>query len=105
MEIAKNQRIELQKILEEILGSRNVYFQPPENIKMKYPAIVYTLVDINSYYGDDLSYSRKRKYDVTVIDKNPDSEIVEKLFNLEYVYFDRFFISDNLNHFSFRVYY
>lgn len=104
-EMSKNRRIELQEILEEILGSKNVYFQPPENMKMKYPAIVYELSDINVEYGDDSSYSKKRKYDVKVIDKDPDSEIPDKLIDLEYVYFDRFFVADNLNHFSFRLYY
>jgi len=30
-------RLELQNLLENILGSRNVYFQPPENLKLNYP--------------------------------------------------------------------
>ena len=29
-------RLKLQTMLEEILGSRNVYFNPPESVKMKY---------------------------------------------------------------------
>lgn len=34
-------RLDLQTFLEELLESKNVYFQPPESVKMKYPAIVY----------------------------------------------------------------
>ena len=40
-------RLDLQKIFEDILGSKNVYFQPPESLKMKYPAIRYSLDDID----------------------------------------------------------
>ena len=29
-----SRRIELQGILEGILGSRNVYFEPPSNVRM-----------------------------------------------------------------------
>ena len=36
-----DRRNDLQKLLVEVLGSKNVYFQPPESVKMKYPAIVY----------------------------------------------------------------
>ena len=38
-------RLELQDTLETILESRNVYFNPPESIKMNYPAIIYKLDD------------------------------------------------------------
>ena len=34
-------RLDLQALLEDLLGSRNVYYQPPESVKMNYPAIVY----------------------------------------------------------------
>ena len=65
-------RLELHEILCTILGSRNVYFQPPESIKMNYPAIVYGLDDIDNQYANDGVYLSHRRYSVTVIDKNPD---------------------------------
>lgn len=39
-------RLELQNKLEELLGSRHVYFQPPESVKMEYPAIKYSMTGI-----------------------------------------------------------
>ena len=36
-----DKRQTLQSELEAILGSRNVYYQPPANLKMQYPAIRY----------------------------------------------------------------
>jgi hypothetical protein len=91
-------RLELQTLLEEILGSRNVYFQPPESVKMKYPAIVYGLEDIKNTFANDRVYLSKRKYLITVIDEDPDSEIVEKISQLPTCRFNRHFESDNLNH-------
>ena len=41
-------RIELQSKLEELLGSRQVYYQPPETVKMEYPAIVYSKSNIRT---------------------------------------------------------
>lgn len=91
-------RLELQTLLEEILGSRNVYFQPPESVKMKYPAIVYGLEDIKNTFANDGVYLSKRKYLITVIDEDPDSPIVDRVASLPSCRFNRHFESDNLNH-------
>ena len=98
-------RIELQSLLEDILGSRNVYFQPPESIRMKYPAIVYRLNSVKNRFADDISYSRNKAYRVTVIDKNPDTAIPDRIAELPLCRFDNYFISDNLNHYVFTIYY
>jgi len=99
-------RLELQSRLEEILGSRNVYFQPPESVKMSYPAIVYELSDVRPVRADNGTYLRHKRYMVKVIDKNPDSTIPEAIENgFEYWGFDRFFKSDNLNHFVYTIFY
>lgn len=91
-------RLELQTILEKLLGSRNVYYQPPESKKMDYPAIVYGLEDIENSFANDGVYSSKRKYQITVIDEDPDSVIVDKVVALPTCRFNRHFESDNLNH-------
>jgi hypothetical protein len=91
-------RLELQTLLEEILGSRNVYFQPPGSVKMKYPAIVYGLEDIENAFANDRVYLSKRKYLITVIDEDPDSPIVGRVASLPSCRFNRHFESDNLNH-------
>lgn len=95
----------LQLMLERELGNRHVYFQPPPSIMMNYPAIVYELNDIEKTYASNDIYQEKRSYTVTLIDEDPDSPIVEKLLRLPYCRFTRSFKSDNLNHFSFRIYY
>ena len=95
----------LHEMLCGILKSRNAYFQPPESIKMKYPAIVYELSDIPSLYANDRVYLSGRKYTVTVIDKDPDSPLVEKVAALPTCKFNRSYQADNLNHWAFTLYY
>ena len=97
-------RLYLQTIFEEILGSRNVYFQPPASVQMKYPAIVYSLKDLDVRRANDELYTFKTAYEVTLIDKNPESGFVEKIIKLPYCSFDRSYVADNLNHFVFTIY-
>lgn len=98
-------RLNLQLLLEELLESRNVYFQPPESVKMKYPAIVYALEDIENTHADNGVYSSYKKYSVTVIDNDPDSPFVDMVAALPTCRFNRYYASDNLNHWVFSLYF
>lgn len=97
-------RLELQSKLEAILGTRNVYFQPPPSIQMKYPAIVYERSNIRNTFANNAVYNQKTGYRVTVIDKNPDSEYVTKVSQLPMCSFVSHFESDNLNHDVFTIF-
>ena len=98
-------RLKLQELLERVLGSKSAYFQPPENVKMSYPAIVYSLDDIWHDHADNLSYISKNAYQITLIDRNPESEFVSEISSLPLCSFDRFYVADNLNHWVFTMYY
>lgn len=98
-------RLELQTFLEALLGSRNVYFQPPNGTEMNYPAIVYERKDIRNMFADNKVYGQLLAYQVTVIDEDPDSVIVEKISQLPTARFDRPFASDNLNHSIFTLFF
>lgn len=100
-----NSRLKLHELLCEALGSRQVYFQPPETVKMKYPAIVYSRNNISNRHANDDIYMQSPSYSITVIDKNPDSDIVDKVSLLPRCRFDRHYTSDNLNHDTFTIYY
>lgn len=91
-------RLQLQVLLKEILGSSNVYFQPPPTMKMKYPAIIYKRDNVDMQYADDKPYKHKTRYQVTVVDEDPDSVIHEKVAALPMCSYDRFYTADNLNH-------
>lgn len=98
-------RTDLHNILVSILGSKNVYFQPPASKTMSYPCIVYKRNVIDIKKADNISYSTKIGYTVTVIDANPDSLIPLKLLDLPLCKFDRFYVADNLNHDVYTLYY
>lgn len=100
-----DRRLELQTKLEELLGSRNVYYQPPATIQMSYPAIVYSkeLYDIKT--ANDYIYLKKKRYSLTVIDRRPDNPVIEKLMELPLCGYDRHYTSDNLHHDVLTIYY
>lgn len=100
-----DKRLELQTMLEKILGSRNVYYQPPETIKLQYPAIVYSRDSIDNTFAADSVYKQSHSYRLTVIDRDPDSEIVRKVSMLPTCKFSRSFKSENLNHDVFTIRY
>lgn len=97
-------RLHLHKKLCEILGCPErgdecrCYFQPPESVKIRYPAIVYSLSNIDNVFADNGVYMQSYAYQITVIDKNPDSEIVAEVSKLSMCRYNRHFTSDNLNH-------
>lgn len=98
-------RLALHAELCEILGSNNVYFQPPETIKMVYPCIVYSRQNIQTRYADDKPYNINKSYQLTVIDRDPDSRIIDKLLALPMCSHNSHFVVDNLNHDTFTIYY
>lgn len=102
----ENRRLELHEKLCELLGSRNVYFQPPESIRMKYPAIRYNLTTGDTRYADNGVFIYKRRYEVTVIEKDPNIPWDEKMLGaFEYCSFERAYPAENLNHWQFSLYY
>ena len=99
-------RLELQTLLEEILGSRNVYFQPPSTVQLSYPCIIYQRGVIHrTTFSNDKPYQHRVRYSVTVIDQDPDSVILDKIASLPMCVFERHYTADNLNHDLYNLYY
>lgn len=97
-------RIDLQTTLQDILGSKNVYYDPPETLKISYPAIIYSKSGLTNKKADDANYRINTIYDITVIDKRPDNPVIKKLLELPYCSYDRHFVSDNLHHDTLTIY-
>lgn len=98
-------RLEFQTFLETLKGDKNVYFQPPPSLRMNYPAIRYKLYAIRNVAADNLPYFQGTGYEMTYITKNPDDPMVQTLSKLPMCTFDRFYTSDNLNHYTFVIFY
>ena len=98
-------RLDLQTLLEQLLGSRNVYFQPPPSLQMEYPCIVYKRDDARTIFADNSPYKHERRYQVIVVDRNPDSNIPLKVAGLPKCTFNRFYTANNLNHDVFNLFF
>lgn len=100
-----NRRLKLNQLLIDLFGSNNVYYRPPENIKMNYPCIRYKKENIISTHADNITYRKTDRYQITVIDKKPDNEVINKLLDLPMSSFETHYESDNLNHDVIILYY
>lgn len=96
-------RLELQELLKQI--TPNVYFQPPNQLKLSYPCIIYNRDDVDVAYADNSPYRHTTRYLVTVIDRNPDSPIPDKVAELPLCAYNRFFTADDLNHDVYTLYF
>ena len=98
-------RLELQTTFEEMLGTRNVYYQTPSNVTMQYDAIRYSLSSINTRYANDKKYKNTNCYDVIVISRRPDPAVIHKILELPHSTLNRPYVADNLYHYPITLYY
>lgn len=95
-------RMKLHKMLLSVCD--NVYFQPPEDLKMKYPCVRYSLSDDKRLYAGNSIYNKKDRYSVTLITRDPDDASFEVIREFPYTYFDRAYVADNLHHYVFQIF-
>lgn len=102
----EQRRLDLHEILVNILGSRQVYFQPPANVALKYPCIIYGRERADSKFANNSLYLFKQGYQVTLIGLDPDSsDVFTQILRLPLTTFDRSFAADNLNHDVFNLFF
>ena len=99
-------RLKLHALLVGVLGDENrVYFQPKEGQNLKYPAIVYNIDASKVEFGDNRPFRMNDRYQITYIDRSPDSDIPRKIQQLPMTRFTSYFASDGLNHYNHSTYY
>lgn len=99
-------RLKLDEELRKLIENGNVYYQPPESVKMKYPCIVYERSTGDTLFAGNLPYRFTVQYTVTIISKDPDYDLIEKVAkHFPMSRYNRHFTSDNLNHDVFMIYY
>lgn len=94
---------ELQTVLAELEGVEAAYFQPPT--KMQFPCIKFERDDSFVSHADNVMYWFLKRYQVTVIDRRPDSAIPDLVEALPHTAFDRFDVTDGLNHWTYNLYF
>lgn len=97
-------RLQLQTRFETTLGTTNVYYQPPPTVHMNYPCIVYNDSNIKQWSADNKVYKIHRGYSVTLISRNPEEPVVEKLAMYPKCMFNRSFNADGLHHWVYSIY-
>lgn len=97
-------RLDLHKKLVAALGSDHVYFQPPATVKMVYPCIVYARSDEYARHADNTKYLKATGYQVTVIDRKPDSDIPDRVGLIPLSRRNSHFVADGLHHDVFSIY-
>lgn len=96
-------RQQLQELLETFCD--HVYFQPPTNVTMEYPCIIYHRDYADTKFAGDIPYRYVKRYMVTVVDRDPDSAIPDKIATLSMCVFNRFYTADGLNHDVFNLFF
>lgn len=97
-------RLKIDNILRDLVGPEgHLYFQPPPNLRMEFPCIIYERVRINTRFADNDPYQLNDVYQVTYVDTDPDSDMPDKLSHLHQCVFERFYISDNKYYSVFRL--
>lgn len=100
-------RLELQAILTSIVPGESLpaYLQPGPTVTLNYPCITYRTDKPWVFHADNRKYFVKKRWTVTVIDRNPDSDIPDLVLALSQCEFDRFFINGGLNHWVYTLFY
>lgn len=102
----ESRRLILQHKLVALLGSSNVYFQPPNKTMLKYPCFIYRREATKVFRADDKGYLKTPKYTLMYVTKNPDDPMIDRILDeFEHIEHDRFFVQDNLNQHSYTLYF
>lgn len=100
-----NLLIHILETQEEPVERSRVYFQPPANVQMSFPCIVYRRDAAETLFAGNNPYRFTKRYEVTVIDRDPDTEIPDRVAALPMCLLNRTFAADNLNHYVFTLYF
>lgn len=82
------------------------YFQPPANIQLVYPCIIYNKSNLLDSYGNDDIYISNQQYKLIVIDKDPDSDVADRINKyFKHCTITSYYSMDNLNHTTLTLFY
>lgn len=82
-----------------------IYFQPPSNMKMTYPCIIYSRDSADTKFANNNIWRYTQRYQIIIIDQNPDTPLFDEIKQFSMCLFERHYVADNLNHDVFTIYY
>lgn len=97
---SKSKKVEeLIDHFKRVVGIPNVYYEPPENTKMKYPCVRFQRRRFSTQQADNINYIVNEQFEATLIYKAPDSPLPKRLLiNTPMCSHDRHYTADNLSH-------
>lgn len=81
----------------------NVYFQPPSNVVLNYPCIVYSLDTMDSRKADNRGYLLNHVYKLTYIDTRPDGDMIDKIIQFPTARMTTSYTADGLYHYVYNI--
>lgn len=106
MGLINDRRLELHEKLCDILGSRNVYFQPPNGTQIQYPCIIYKRDSSSADYADNKTYLFTPEYQIMYISTSSINDVVENLLEeFSLIRFIRHYTADGLSHDILNLFY
>lgn len=100
-----NNRLRLHNELLKFV--ENVYYQPPENLKLKYPCIIYNRDTDYRMSANNKKYDNGiKQYNLMVVDLDPDSDLFDRIESyFMMIQLNQRYVMDNLYHGSFKLYF
>lgn len=89
-------------------NTQNVYYDPPDSIRMEYPCFRFESNNYNVTHADNKAYIKKPRWTVTYITRDVEEieTIADQMLDIfQYCNFDTSFRSDNLEHAVFNLYF
>lgn len=99
-----NRRLKLATKLEEFCS--NCYYQPPSNVTMKYPCIIYSKEAPLQSKANNFNYVSVDKYSLTIVELKVDTGVAEKIRDaFKTAKITQKYIVDRLYHTKIELYY
>lgn len=95
----------LQQNLTLAVSPHKVYYQPPANLLMDYPCVVFKLSSDQPTFANNNRYGNKNRYTLTVIDRSSESTLFDVIRKLPLITFSTHYVVENLHHYVFSLYF
>lgn len=102
--LTETKRLALHQEFVNILGNASrVYFMPPQEMRLSYPAIVYYVGGGSDSYADNVRFLQRTTFDVTLIENDPLSAKVDAIRDLKHSSYMTSFKKDGLHQHKFKI--
>lgn len=81
------------------------YFEPPSDTDLNYPCVIYHQSADRDRFADNIIYKSEDRYDLIVVDEDPDSKLYKEFKKLLFCSLDRIYTSEGLKHWALTLHF